>query len=492
MRRVCSPNGTRAATNTRVRAVSAAALLAAARHNAALSQPSLGFASHHTDAGIPTNRRSPGERTPARPKCASLPGLPTPTGSQPLRVHTSSQMLADGAAPLLPRQPQPGRATTSARDGGGGKHWSSCCGFSVADAATDGVVHLSKRDRARGRAKLTLARLCFFLAAFALFTFGDSMDSIALTVLVKTNITTFTTHTAAAAAAAAAAASSAAADVLPSYYADMEIFKLVGVCLGCLCSGLAHDVLRPAAVPLVGVVLVALGTVFNALHVMWFSVASSAWSLPLVRSVCGVGIGCLYVAAAMLTAHCGLLLALPRELAVTSFWYGAGAVAAVVLHVLVQQAACNAVAADCSITSLCLMWLVDSLVVLAPAIATVVFVTLLWGELGERALQEQHYVALARGQPSSQQRLAGGASKILRVGHATTTLTIATTTTPPNMTSTTFAATANGDASTGRSATQEQPKQASSSTVLLPALRPVVRRTARPSAGTLRAGAGAL
>lgn len=46
---------------------------------------------------------------------------------------------------------------------------------------------LAPSELARSKAKLVLARLCFFLVAMTLYTFSDALDNIALTILRESN-----------------------------------------------------------------------------------------------------------------------------------------------------------------------------------------------------------------------------------------------------------------------------------------------------------------
>ena len=46
---------------------------------------------------------------------------------------------------------------------------------------------LAPSELARSKAKLVLARLCFFLVAMTLYTFSDALDNIALTILQQSN-----------------------------------------------------------------------------------------------------------------------------------------------------------------------------------------------------------------------------------------------------------------------------------------------------------------
>jgi len=215
---------------------------------------------------------------------------------------------------------------------------------------------LPQRERQRSKSKLVLARLCFFFAAMTLYTFSDAMDSIAITILTEYN--------------------ASAADV--TKYGFMEAYLLGGMCLGCVISGVLYDIVKPAVVPLVGVIIVVIGAALNAMNVLWLNIPN-IWWLQVIRSFAGFGIGCLYVASAMLTANCGLHRALPKELAITCFAYGAGAVASMVVRIVFQQVICShELSVDCSLHDMEMLWVTASTVLFLPAIAVIFFVTKVW------------------------------------------------------------------------------------------------------------------
>jgi hypothetical protein len=174
--------------------------------------------------------------------------------------------------------------------------------------------------------------------------------------------------------------------------------------------------------------------------------------LQIIRTLSGVGIGCFYVAAAMLTANCGLHLALPKELAITCFAFGAGAASAMVrrrrrrrrcgffmffcsslsffggrevgghrahwrrraksffhvgttparvacvktqqpqvLRLVFQEMVCVQGAATCSLSSVKLLWVLDSMALVPAAIAIIVFVCKTWADESVRSQYQKQY-----------------------------------------------------------------------------------------------------
>lgn len=231
----------------------------------------------------------------------------------------------------------------------------NCWESSLDTHAAAHYLILPASEKKRSKTKLALSRLSFYFAAMSIYTFSDSMDSIALTAILKSNATK---------------------SVIP-LYANLEVYLLSGICVGVLCSGILYDISRPASAPFCGAIFIIIGAFLNALNILWIS-KPGMWWLQVIRSVCGIGIGCLFVTAALFTANCGLHLALPKEVAITCFYYGAGAVTSIVMRILLQQAICGIQASDCSLNTLTWLWISDSLVLIIPAVAILFLVLRIW------------------------------------------------------------------------------------------------------------------